>query len=135
MRLKGISPIIASVLLIAFSIIIAAIVGTWAKSYAETELTSLELCKDLELLPVSFSYNSSTKSGNITIQNIGGSVSGYRVYAFASGNQKEFIKEVRKTILESQKTAISFQTTLSNVKGITVEAIDCPGVKVNVMIR
>jgi flagellin-like protein len=134
MRLKGISPIVASVLLIAFSTIIAAIVGTWAKSYTEAELTSLELCKDIDLVSLSFDYNSSTKKGSITVQNVGGPVSGYKLYAFVNEKQKEFLKEIKQTIPESQKTTISFETTLNNVRGITVEVIDCPGVRLNVMV-
>jgi len=135
MRLVGISPIVASVLLIAFSIIIAAIVGTWAKSYTESKLASMELCENLEILPVNFNYNSSTNTGSITIQNVGGIVKGYRLYAFVDENQKEFLKEVKQTIPESQQITISFQTTLTNIRGITVQVIDCPSVKLNVMVE
>lgn len=134
MRLKGISPIVASVLLIAFSTAIAAIVGTWATGYTESRLTSLELCQNINLLIPEFSYNSTTKKGSLTIQNVGGEVTGYKIYAFVDLNRKELLEEINQNIPRNEKTTINFEISLPNPRGLTVETNNCPGVRVNVLI-
>jgi flagellin-like protein len=136
MRLKGISPIVASVLLIAFSTVIAAVVGTWARDYTNIELTNLELCKEIKIFYSDFDYNSSTKEGIITIQNSGGPVSGYEIYALVSANQKELLKKIDQTIPESEGTTVSFKIVkLDNPKFLTIEVVDCPGVSLTVPLR
>lgn len=134
MRLKGISPIVASVLLIAFSTAIAAVVGTWATSYTESRLTTMESCQNINLVAPSYDYNSTTKEGSLTIQNTGGKVSGYRVYAFESNEKKELVKEINKEIEKNGRTTINFKVTLQNPRGLTVETINCPSVRLSIPI-
>lgn len=136
MRLKGISPIIASVLLIIFSTIIAALVGTWAKSYVSTELTNLRSCQNINLVSPNFNYNPATKEGNITIQNVGGEVDGYIIYAFADLDKREVLKRIKQKFSDSESVTISFKvSTLQNMKGIIVETINCPGVSLTIPIN
>ena len=131
---KGISPIVASVLLIAFSTAIAAIVGTWATSYTESKLTTMESCQNINLIAPDFDYNSTTKEGSLVVQNTGGKVGGYRVYAFGDNNQRELIKEISGEIEKNDRTTINFEITLNNPKGLTVEAVNCPGVRLSIPI-
>jgi len=41
---KGISPLIAVIMLIAFTMIIAAILAVWAQHYAETQTSKMQMC-------------------------------------------------------------------------------------------
>ena len=128
-KLKGISPIVASVLLIAFSTAIAAIVGTWAMNYTQAKLSGIEMCKNLEVYYYNFSYNPETKEGSVTLQNIGAPVDGYRIYALIDVNQKALVKEIKTRIPKSEKKEISFGIELENIKGIMVEVINCPNTR------
>ncbi len=131
---KGISPIVASVLLIAFSTAIAAVVGTWATSYTESRLTTIESCQNINLEAPSYDYNSTTKTGTLTIQNTGGKVSGYKVYAVKNRNQRELVEEISSEVEKNKRTTINFEITLQNPRSLTVEAINCPGVRLSIPI-
>ncbi len=132
---KGISPIIASVLLILFSTAIAVFVGTWAMNYTQTQLSGLELCSKVEIIYSNFDFDPVTKEGTMTLQNIGASIEGYRIYAFVDVNQKELVKEVETHIKKSEKKTEKFGTDLDNVRGIIIEVINCPGVRLMIPIN
>ena len=131
---KGVSPVVASVLLIAFSIGLATIVGTWAMNYTQKELTSLEeeaYCKDVRISSLDFKYDPDLKEGIIRLQNLGEPIKGYRIYAFSESSQ-ELLKEVAEEIGKGDVRTFSFSTKLAGIKEIMVEVVDCPTVKVRV---
>ncbi len=49
-RLKGISPLIAVIMLIAFTLIIAGILAGWATRFAESHRQRLEICSNARVL-------------------------------------------------------------------------------------
>lgn len=63
---KGISPLIAAVLLIAFTMAIAGIMATWATSFSSERLAGAQKCVfALEILDLKFSNNNvSVRIGN-----------------------------------------------------------------------
>ncbi|OYT43672.1 MAG: hypothetical protein B6U88_00220 [Candidatus Aenigmarchaeota archaeon ex4484_56] len=132
---KGISPIVASVLLIAFSTAIAAIVGTWAMSYTQHKLTTLSSCEQVDITYLSFNYNSTTKEGIVRLQNVGVPINGYKIYAFSDFNKKELVRELNMIIEKGDTRNMGFTTTIDNIKGITIEVIDCPGIKLVIPVR
>ncbi len=126
---KGISPIIASVLLIAFSATIATIVGTWAMDYTQGQISGLKLCKDTVISSYDFKFDSEKKEGSLILQNDGAPIEGCRVYAFIDSDNKELIKELKNSIKKSEKKTINFVVESDNAKGVIVEVINCPGVR------
>ncbi len=125
--LKGISPIVASVLLIAFSTAIAAVVGTWAMGYTQGQLTDIELCEDINVEFINVSYASSSKEGSFRIQNTGPTIDKYDIYVFASGNLEEKVKEITTPLKKSEKKTIIFETEMENVKGVKIKIPTCFG--------
>ncbi len=126
-KLKGISPIVASVLLIAFSTAIAAVVGTWAMGYTQGQLTDIELCEEINVEFLNVSYDSSSKEGSFRIQNTGPIIDRYNVYVFASSDLEEKVKEITTPLKKSEKKTIVFETKLERVKGVKIEISDCFG--------
>lgn len=126
---KGISPIVASVLLIAFSTAIAAVVGTWAMNYSQDEITQLEVCKNVNVVYSDFQYDSTTQSGSVNLQNIGAPIDGYRIYAFMQGNQKIWIKDIDASIPKGDLRLVDFELETEDVKGVLIEIKDCPGTR------
>ncbi len=59
---KGISPLIASVLLIAFTMAIAGIMATWATTFSTERLSTAKCVFSIELLDLRFS------NGNISVR-------------------------------------------------------------------
>ena len=123
---KGLSPIIASVLLIVFSAVIAAIVGSWAMNYTQNQLVNLEVCKDINIEFLEINYSSSSKEGSFKIQNTGPTIDKYDIYVFAN-NKEEKVKEITTPLKKLEKKTIVFETELENVKGIKIEIPKCLG--------
>jgi flagellin-like protein len=133
---KGVSPVVASVLLIAFSIAIATLVGTWAMNYTQNKLTTLESdnkCLGVSIQQLEFKYDNSSQEGIIRLQNSGDPIKGYRIYAF-NGNNQELLKEFATGINKAEIKTFSFETNLSDVREIMVEVVDCPTVKLRLTI-
>jgi hypothetical protein len=128
---KGVSPVVASVLLIAFSIAIATIVGTWAMNYTQKELSSLDdksHCQGVTLQQIDFKYDSTAHQGVIRVQNSGESINGYRVYAFSDKDQA-LLQEILEEMAKGSIKTISFETNLTGINEIMVEVSECPTVK------
>ena len=64
MKLKGISPLIAAVLLIAFTMAIAGILAIWATTFSQTRLQTAGECPGLTVQDISFTAGVNNASGN-----------------------------------------------------------------------
>jgi len=69
MKIKAVSPLIATIILIALTVALGAIIVGWARGYVSSQVTNLGA--QVQILQVT--YNSSDNIGNISIlvQNIG----------------------------------------------------------------
>ncbi|HLD83325.1 MAG TPA: archaellin/type IV pilin N-terminal domain-containing protein [archaeon] len=75
MRRKGISPLIAAVLLIAFTMSIAGLMAAWATSFTQTRLDNLDCVNAIEISQISFTDENVTArirniDSTISIQNL-----------------------------------------------------------------
>jgi len=66
---KGVSPVIATVLLIAIIIVIALIIFLWLKGLTEEAVTKFD--KNVELVCEDIGFDSSYSGGELVISNIG----------------------------------------------------------------
>ncbi len=71
MTKKGISPLVAVIMLIAFTLIIAGILAGWATRFAETQSETLTVCLNSKVLLSRGTYNPSTETLNIFVVNMG----------------------------------------------------------------
>lgn len=69
--LKGISPLVAVIMLIAFTLIMAGILSIWIQGFASERTRAIETCADARALIQSASYNSGAEELTITIYNYG----------------------------------------------------------------
>lgn len=130
---KGVSPVVASVLLIAFSIAIATIVGTWAMNYTQKQINNIDEksnCQDVSIQQLDFKYDANSREGIIRIQNSGAANQGYRIYGFTDKDQA-LLKEDLGPVNKGEIKTLSFQTNLSGTKEIMVEVVGCPTVKLS----
>ena len=66
---KGVSPIIATILLIALTIIIALIVFQWMKGFTKEAITKFD-GTNIELVCNDVQFEASYSNGNLVISNI-----------------------------------------------------------------
>ena len=67
MKIKAVSPLIATIILIALTVALGAIIVGWAKGYVSNQVTNLGA--QVEILQVT--YNNSNGNISILVQNIG----------------------------------------------------------------
>lgn len=70
-QLKGISPLVATILLIAFTLIVAGILAGWATQFASSKQQQINQCLDAMLYIQRASYDSATDDLSIVVYNAG----------------------------------------------------------------
>ena len=71
MNRKGISPLVAVIMLIAFTLIVAGILATWVTQLAQTQRGLLEYCLDAKVIIQGARYDSGTQTLYLYIDNNG----------------------------------------------------------------
>ncbi|RLJ01379.1 MAG: hypothetical protein DRP11_04480 [Candidatus Aenigmatarchaeota archaeon] len=91
---KGISPLIAAVLLIAFTITVAAVLATWASSFVKTQTQTIEQsaeqteCTKANLRVEEAEWDQANSQLNVLVLNIGDvELSKFKIYIFTSATQ------------------------------------------------
>lgn len=68
---KGISPLIAVIMLIAFTMIVAGILAGWATQFVEQQRSELSLCSKASILIQTANYDPVNQELNVQIFNTG----------------------------------------------------------------
>jgi len=70
-KMKGISALIAVIMLIAFTMIIAGILATWTTNFAQRQRVQIEFCSEASAYIQGGTYDSGTQTLNLIIFNNG----------------------------------------------------------------
>ncbi len=70
-RFKGISPLVATIMLIAFTLIVAGIISAFVVNFTETQQTQIKGCIDAKILLQRAIYNPASRNLTLTIYNYG----------------------------------------------------------------
>lgn len=70
-KLKGISPLVAVIMLIAFTLIVAGILAGWATQFAQTQKRTIEYCADARVLLQRGRYDSASQNLTLVVYNYG----------------------------------------------------------------
>lgn len=134
---KGISPLIASVLLIAFTLAIGAFFSTWLNGVAKQQTegateNSKPECTYVNLNVQNATYTNSTKMLALNVENTGTkSVILNKVKLFYNDNAETYGNFTAKTIDGGDSTIVSFDNTTTNgsvrsdIKKLRI-ITDCP---------
>jgi len=71
MKFKGISPLVATIMLIAFTLIIAGIISAFVVNFTETQQTQIKSCVDAKVLLQRATYDTTLRNLTLTIYNYG----------------------------------------------------------------
>lgn len=127
---KGISPLVAVIMLIAFTMIVAGILAGWATRFATDQRNMLEQCVRASMLIQSAVYETATSNVTIMLYNPGTvSLTDFQVQVAYDDNGPPVPSTWN---IQSTLAANSFQTyihnlTDTNIEFIDVRSVECPG--------
>ena len=132
--LKGISPLVATVLLIAITMTLAGIVAFWGSSFVRTTLPTenqtqtMQACVGGSIKLISQSYNSTTNVLSLTFYNDGPQKLTLTNITFIYSDRAE-TKEINSEISPAQVLIKTIDNVTSNYNSFLVST-NCPNIYV-----
>jgi flagellin-like protein len=124
--MKGISPLIAVIFLIAFVLVMSGIFYTWLWQFSFQQREEFQLCSQASILLARAHYNDDTGNVNLVVHNTGRvDLTGFSVLVINDNGSvtpnKDFLgKELKKNDIGT--FTIGFN---QNMKEFVVQAIEC----------
>ena len=130
---KAISPLVATFLLIAFTLVIAGILAGWATQIATQQRVAAEFCQKAGLLIKTASYDTATSTLSVIVENMGsplGSVDlNFTVsYVFANGSGATVGAGQLFLAPKNQIVPVSF-TISPDIEEVSIRGVQCPAVR------
>lgn len=132
--IKGISPLIASVLLVAFTMAIAGIMAAWATSFANTRLEESRGCA-MALTISDLTFTNMTVVARITNQNSYMNLTGIKGNLWYDDPTKDKLNLVLRDYGAADPLAPTITSTIiintndtARPKKIEIKAVNCPSV-------
>jgi len=132
---KGISPLVATVLLIAVTMTLAGIIAFWGSSFVRTSLPTenqtqtLQACTGGSIRLISSNYNSSTSTLSLTIYNDGVQRLTITNITFIYSDRAES-KEINSEISPGQPLVRSLENIASGFNNFIIST-NCPNVYIS----
>jgi len=130
--LKGISPLVATVLLIAITMTLAGIVAFWGSSFVRTTLPTenqtqtMQACVGGSIKLISQSYNSTTNVLSLTFYNDGTQKLTLTNITFIYSDRAE-TKEINSEIAPAQVLIKTIDNVASNYNSFLIST-NCPNI-------
>ena len=126
MTRKGISPLVAVIMLIAFTLIVAGILAGWATRFAETQRETITLCANARILMSRGTYDPGTETLKIVLYNYGSAdlkLTGILTYPDLDIRTMKDAFEI--TAGDTQ--VFTIENVTSELREIEVRVDECPG--------
>jgi len=130
--LKGIDPLVATVLLIAVTMTLAGIIAFWGSSFVRSSLPSenqtqtIQVCTGGSIKLISSNYNSTTNTLSITIYNDGSQKLLLTNITFIYPDRAES-KEINSEISPAQVFVRSIENVANNFNSFMIST-NCPNI-------
>lgn len=128
---KGISPLVAVIMLIAFTLIVAGILAGWATQFAQTQRRAIEYCVDAGIAVERATYNASNETLFLFVYNNGRVPLEVNILLSYTNItlHPEGIEQYPGTFNTTAGTFHSFnlQNITSDLEEVTIRSIQCPG--------
>lgn len=130
MARKGISPLIAVIMLIAFTMIIAGILATWTTNFAQRQRVQIEFCSDAGAYIQGGTYNpASPGTLNLIIYNNGKvPLSFVGILKYKNGTVERYPTTLDNVTATSIKT-FTMTGVSSDLEQATIQSKECAGVQ------
>ncbi len=131
---KGISPLIAVIMLIAFTMIVAGILAGWATTFVTQQREELQFCGRAQLLIQNANYNETTNVLSIALFNTGDvPLKGFVARLTYDNNTVVSDREGLDTMkideleIESQDIKTIRLRAASNLEKVVIQSLQCRG--------
>jgi flagellin-like protein len=126
---KGISPLIAVIMLIAFTMIVAGILAGWATTFVTQQREELQFCAKAQLLIQNANYNDTTKNLTIALFNTGDvPLRGFVArLTYANNTVASYRPGLEELVIESQDIKTATVPTNDNLEKVVIQSLQCRG--------
>lgn len=125
---KGISPLVAVVMLIAFTLLVAGILGAMVTQFTQQQRASIQYCTGAKALILSGVYQTANSDLTLNIHNFGDVDLSFTVLLTAiNGTVSKVAGDV--LVPEQDIVQFTFGTDLAQVQEVTIQSQECPGVQ------
>lgn len=129
---KGISPLISTILLIAFTMIVAAILAVWAQHYATTQTQQMQYCIESGLYIHTCRWTASTAPNGtlkIVVKNTGNHDLGFTV-VLEYGNETlhpdlVYPIDIEYNITKNEYMTVTIDDVGDDLEEVTVRSVFC----------
>ena len=129
MAKKGLSPLIAVIMLIAFTMIIAGILATWTTNFANRQRVQIEFCSEAGAYIQGGTYDSATSTLNLVVFNNGKvPLSFIGIITYKNGTVTRYPSNLDNVTAGNIKT-FSMSAVSSDVEQATIQSKECQGVQ------
>ena len=125
-RMKGISPLIAVIMLIAFTMIIAGILATWTTNFAMRERVQIEFCSEAGAYIQGGTYDSGTlnliifNNGKVPLSFIG-------ILTYRNGTVVRYPGSL-DNVSEGNIKTFTMSAVGADLEQATIQSKECQGV-------
>jgi|YelNatPaOPRAMG01_1025707.scaffolds.fasta_scaffold129062_2 flagellin-like protein len=124
---KGISPLIATIMLIAFTMVVAGILAGWATQFVTQSRTELQFCARAQLLIQRAFYDKNSGNLTLSIFNTGDvPLKGFSVRLIYQ-NESVDVEKFNETEIDSQDIDSLVVKTDDTLKQVIVQSLQCRG--------
>ena len=125
---KGISPLVAVIMLIAFTMIVAGILATWTTNFAQRQRVKIEFCTEASAYIQGGTYDSGTNTLNLVVYNNGKvPLSFISILTYKNGTVHK--ASTTWNISAGDIETLSISGVSSNLEQVTIQSKECPGVQ------
>ncbi len=135
MKFKAISPLIATVILIGITIIIAGILGAWATIYVtqRTQANQTEAKCDVlvpQLFPTQCTYNQTLQKLTILINsNARQPLKGFNIIV-EYPDKEPYLNSTDKTLEPASILYLTFENVQAGYTKIRIKSVECPNIEI-----
>ncbi|RLJ07222.1 MAG: hypothetical protein DRP13_01720 [Candidatus Aenigmatarchaeota archaeon] len=125
---KGISPLIAVIMLIAFTMIVAGILATWTTNFAQRQRVQIEFCTEAGAYIQGGTYDSGTNTLNLVVFNNGKVPLSFIVLLTYKNGTVTRVPGTWNTTAGDVRT-FTVSGVNSDLEQATIQSKECPGVQ------
>lgn len=127
MKMKGISPLIAVITLIAFTLVVSGIFYSWILQFTQSQREEFQLCSRAEIMVRDAYYSPETGNINLVVYNTGRApLSGFVVIVSSSGGKDpEVIRDFTGKEVASEGIGLFPVEYKDGMESMTVQSAEC----------
>jgi len=123
--MRGISPLIATIMLIAFSLVVSGIFYAWLSQFSHSEREEFQTCSKAQISLQKAYYNTQTGNINIVVYNTGSiPLTGFTVL-LSSDQETKTNKDFLKKKVEANDIGLFPIKYETGIRSMVVQSIEC----------